>query len=137
MHGWGKDAVTRGKPWSVDDERKLRQLVVEGKSVETICVVMDKTHDAVVQKMFDLRLTTLKEKKNFGAKKEIFSSSELVGPAELPNVEETLNITAAALLKSREAGLCKEEVRRLESVVRLARAYKEMYADYVNYRGIE
>jgi len=130
--------VTKGNPWDIDEERQLRQLVEEGKTVESICKIMVKTHDAVAQKLFDLKLKTVKEEKTtVSGKKTIFSSSKLALPANMPNVEETLQILAAALLKSAEAGLTKDEVQRLQVVATLAKTYKDAFAEYLDYRGIE
>jgi len=130
--------MTKGKPWDINEERKLRQLVEEGKTVDAICKIMVKTRDAVTQKMFDLKLKCLKEEKTgISGKKTIFSSSQLPIPEDLPNVEETLLILAAALLKSAEAGLSKDEVARLQVVANLAKTYKDAFAEYLDYRGIE
>ena len=128
----------KGKPWDISEERQLRQLVEEGKSVDAICKIMVKTRDSVTQKMFDLKLKCLKEEKTgISEKKTIFFSSQLSIPADLPNVEETLQILAAALLKSAEAGLSKDEVARLQVVANLAKTYKDAFAEYLDYRGIE
>lgn len=130
--------MTKGKPWDIEEIRQLHQLVEEGKSVDEICKVMVKTRDAVTQKMFDLKLKAVKEeKRRVSGKKTIFSSSQLALPADLPNVEETLQILGAALLKSAEAGLSKEEVGRLQVVATLAKTYKDAFAEYLDYRGIE
>ena len=130
--------MVKGKPWDIKEERQLRQLVEEGKSVDAICKIMVKTRDAVAQKMFDLKLKAVKEKKTaVSGKKTIFSSSKLNLPDDLPNVEETLQILGAALLKSAEAGLSKEEVGRLQVVATLAKTYKDAFAEYLDYRGIE
>ena len=58
-------------------------------------------------------------------------------PAELPSVEETLKKLAGALEAASAPGLSKVEVQRLQVVATLARAYKEILADYINYREIE
>lgn len=130
--------MTKGRPWDIEEERQLRQLVDEGKTVEAICKIMVKTHDAVAQKLFDLKLKTVKEEKTaVSGKKTIFSSSKLNLPADLPNVEQTLQILGAALLKSAEAGLIKDEVGRLQVVATLAKTYKDAFAEYLDYRGIE
>lgn len=62
---------------------------------------------------------------------------ELPLPKELPSVEETLRKLAGALEAASELGLSKTEVQRLQVVATLARAYKEILADYINYREIE
>jgi len=130
--------MTKGKPWDIEEIRVLQRLVEEGKSVDDICKLMVKSRDAVVQKMFDLKLKVVKEeKRRVSGKKTVFSSSQLSLPENLPNVEETLQILAAALLKSAEAGLSKEEGGRLQVVATLAKTYKDAFAEYLDYRGIE
>ncbi len=126
--------MTKGRPWDIDEERRLRQLVEDGKSVEEISRLMVKTQDAIKQKMFDLKL---KEKRVGASRKAVFSSSKLELPDDLPTVEETLKILAAALRKGAEAGLDKDEVQRLQVVATLAKTYKEIFADYLDYRGLE
>ncbi len=126
--------MTKGRPWDIDEERQLRQLVEDGKNVEEISRLMVKTQDAIKQKMFDLKL---KEKRVGASRKAVFSSSKLELPDDLPTVEETLKILAAALRKGAEAGLDKDEVQRLQVVATLAKTYKEIFADYLDYRGLE
>jgi len=58
-------------------------------------------------------------------------------PAELPSVEEALKKLAGAIQASSEQRLSKVEVQRLQVVATLARAYKDILADYLDYRGIE
>jgi hypothetical protein len=130
----------KGKPWDFDEERQLRQLVEEGKTVDEISHVMVKTREAVRQKAFNLGLDlkcAKEQQQRVSGKKTCFCSSQLRIPADLPNVEETLQILAAALLKSAEAGLSKDEVARLQVVANLAKTYKDAFADYLDYRGIE
>ncbi len=130
--------MTKGKPWDIDEERQLRQLVEDGKNKEEISRIMVRTQDSIRQKMADLNLKFLKEERRLiSGKKTCFSSSTLIIPEDLPNVEKTLKILAAALLKSAQAGLSKEEVNRLQVVANLAKTYKEAFADYLDYRGIE
>ena len=64
-------------------------------------------------------------------------TSSLNIPKELPTIEEALKILASALKASTQAGLDKVEVQRLQTVATLARTYKDFFADYVDYRGIE
>jgi hypothetical protein len=46
----------RGKPWSIDDERLLRQLVEEGRGIDGISQVMGKTRTAIKGKLNNLGL---------------------------------------------------------------------------------
>jgi hypothetical protein len=126
--------MTKGKPWDISEIRQLKELVEEGKAIEEISRIMVKTEEAIRQKMFDLKL---KEEKHSSRRKSCFSSSKLDLPDDLPTVEETLQILAAALRKGAEAGLDKDEVQRLQVVATLAKTYKEIFADYLDYRGLE
>jgi type III secretory pathway component EscV len=58
-------------------------------------------------------------------------------PKELPSVEETLKKLAAALETACTPGLDRVEVQRLQVVATLSKTYKELLADYLNYREIE
>jgi hypothetical protein len=81
--------VPKGKPWTLEDEKRLRQLVQEGKPINVIVEVLHKTEDAAYHKCKRLGLP-LEE----GAKGYTPSSIKL--PKELPIVEETLRILAGA-----------------------------------------
>jgi hypothetical protein len=89
----------KGKPWPNEDEKKLRTWVEMGIGIETIVFSFKGkyTKDASVQKMFDLKLKMSREEKiEISRKKTIFSSSKLDLPADLPTVEEALQILAGA-----------------------------------------
>lgn len=131
--------LVRGKSWSVDEERLLRRLVEEGKSLAAISAAMGKSREAVRQKKFNLGLSKpLEEQRTRLTEKNVpFSSSRLEPPSELPNVEESLKILASAMLKITEPGLSKEEVQRLHVAADLASKYKDAYAECMHYREIE
>jgi hypothetical protein len=46
----------RGKPWLIDEERRLRQLVEEGCVIDKISQVMGKTRVSVKAKLYNLGL---------------------------------------------------------------------------------
>jgi hypothetical protein len=129
--------LVRGKCWSVDEERLLRRLVEEGKSLGEIAAVMGKSREAVRQKKFNLGLWGRVEEQRTRLSKSSFVSSRLEAPPELPNVEESVKILASAMLKSVEPGLGSEEIRRLQVVADLATRYRQAYAEYMDYRGVE
>jgi hypothetical protein len=58
-------------------------------------------------------------------------------PRQLPSIEETLKILAGALKESTQPGLDRLEVQRIQATATLAKTYKEILTDYINYRGIE
>lgn len=128
--------MTKGKPWDINEERQLRQLVEEGKTVDAICKIMVKTRDAVAQKMFDLKLKCLKEEKMVCGR-TVFSSTSLTLPEDLPNIEEVLKVISAAVKALDSPGLDKTEVLRLDRIISGMKVYKDIFADYLDYRGIE
>ena len=58
-------------------------------------------------------------------------------PEELPSVEEALKKLSAALTALETPGLDKSEVMRLRAIIQGAKVYKELLADYMDYRGLE
>ncbi len=48
--------MTKGKPWSPEHEKQLRELVRAGKSIKTISEALGKTETAIRQKMIKLEL---------------------------------------------------------------------------------
>ncbi len=57
-------------------------------------------------------------------------------PEELPSVEETLIKLSVALAVLEKPGL-EKSIMRLRNMVLGVKVYKELLADYVNYRGLE
>jgi hypothetical protein len=124
----------KGKPWSVEDEKKLIDWVTSGVSVEALVFSFDGqyTKDAIYKKMDRLGLEVVDEEK-----KNISTTTSLELPEELPSVEETLLKLSAALKALEKQGLEKNEVLRLRGIIAGAKVYKELLADYMNYRGLE
>jgi len=123
--------MTKGKPWTTEEEEQLKILLQQEKSYGVIAKVLGKSKNAVYQKCVDVGLKS-KEEEFRG-----YTSSSLKLPSELPSVEEALKILAAALQESTKKGLDKVEVQRLQVVATLSRTYKDLLADYIDYRGIE
>jgi hypothetical protein len=126
----------KGKPWSAEDEKKLKDWVTSGVSVEALVFSFDGqyTKDAIYKKMERLGLEVVDEEKKNNS---TTTSLELELPAELPSVEETLLKLSAALKALEKPGLEKNEVLRLRGIIAGAKVYKELLADYMNYRGLE
>jgi len=121
----------KGKPWTGEEEKKLRELINKGASAEAIAGNLGKSKNAVYQKCLDLGLK-LKEEAI-----PTHTSSSLKLPKDLPSLEETLRILAAALETSKQSGLDRVEVQRLQVTANLAKTYEELLDSYVQYRKIE
>ena len=58
-------------------------------------------------------------------------------PEDLPSIEEQLKVLSAALKTLEQPMLEHSETLRLRSIISGVKIYKELFADYVNYRGLE
>jgi DNA repair ATPase RecN len=124
--------MPKGKPWTADEEKLLKQLTDAGEPLHVIAARFNKSQEAIVNKARRLGLEVV-----VGARGADPTTTEINLPKELPSVEEALKILAATLQKAAEPGLSKVEVQRLQAIATIARTYKELIADYINYREIE
>jgi hypothetical protein len=125
--------LTKGKSWSVEDERRLRALVAENKSINEILETMGKSRNSIKSKISVLGLKTQKN--------PVMPSTGVSLPLELqdelPSIEEKLKVHDAAERALMQPGLSRTEISRLNSIMDGARAYEKMFANFVNYRRIE
>ena len=121
----------KGKPWTFEEEAKLKQLVDSSESLEVIAAKLGKSRGAVREKAKRLGLEVVV------GKRRQKTTTSLALPKELPSVEEALKMLAGALTAAVKSGLNRVEVQRLQVVATLARTYKELLADYIHYREIE
>jgi hypothetical protein len=131
--------MTKGKPWDLDEERQLRQLVDEGKSIDEICKLMVKTRDSVVSKVYNVGLSfhQKEEEEDIHPQKSRQLSSSFRIPQELPSVEDALRTLTAALKALEEPGIDYAEIQRLRSLIAGVKIYKQIFADYLNYCELE
>ena len=148
----------RGKPWSIDEERHLRQLVEEGKGFSDISQVMGKSRVSVKNKLYNLGLSlkdnpqlqipiTVSSPSSLSSKvpipdpvpcaapvseNEVALEMKAIGP--LPSVEEKLRVLDAALVALERPGLRAAEVSRLHNIIQGVKVYQQLFADFVNYR---
>ena len=91
--------MTKGKPWEINEERQLQQLVDESKNIDEICKLMVKTRDSALSKIYNLGSKIQQKEKEEDKRPhtpQLLSSSFQL-PAELPSVKEALKKLAAAL----------------------------------------
>ena len=126
----------RGKPWTVEEENRLQQLLKAGKSVRVIAKILGKTRDCVHMKIARLGVEVVVEEKNVQSTTTT-TAAELVLPEELPSFEEALKILAAAMNALKTPGLGKLEILRLRGLIQAAMAYQVKVAEFIDYCGIE
>jgi hypothetical protein len=125
----------KGKPWTIDEEKQLKELIEAKTPIDVIAVKLNRQPDAVMIKCKRLKLKLeVVVAKSYTT---TTTTTSLVLPKELLSVEEALKILAGALKASCKSGLDKVEVQRLQVVATLARTYKDILADYMDYRGLE
>ena len=119
--------MTKGVPWTFEAEAQLKKMVNANTPVDVIAQTLRRTPTAILVKCQRLGILAT----------GYATTSSLPLPAELPSVEEALKKLAGALEAASAPGLSKVEVQRLQVIGVLARAYKDILADYLDYRGIE
>jgi len=120
----------KGKPWTVQEERQLKELVEAETSIDIIAAKLERKPDAILIKCRRLKLEVV-------VARGYTTTTSIKMPKELPSVEEALKMLAGALRAACKPGLDKVEVQRLQVVATLARTYEGILARYVNYCGIE
>jgi hypothetical protein len=128
--------LVKGKPWDFEDEKKLTSWFRSGTvDLRVLAFSFDGKYseEGIRQKLIKLGL--LKEQQQ--SKNLCCCSSKLELPEELPSVEETLKTLAASLESLQTFGLEKSDILRLRTIIGGAKVYKELLADYINYRGLE
>jgi len=126
----------KGKPWTVEEEKQLRDLVKAGKTVDELAAELKKSPGAIKKKLRRLGLEVVvpNEKKIRGT---TTTSFRLVVPDDLPSVEYQLRKLAGAIDALEKGDLNKVDVMRLGRLIAGVDKYKELYAAYVEYREIE
>ncbi len=157
----------RGKPWSIEEERLLRQLIEEGKSIDGISQVMGKTRISIKGKLYNLGLnlkvvattdlqnsvaaaaatTSLVPIVDSAAVVESASvaNPDLVEEVEadlkikrpLPSIEEKMRELDDASKALHHKGLSPTEIKRLSKIIDAAKVYNQLFEKYAHYRDFE
>lgn len=119
----------KGKPWTVEEEQKLRELVKSGATVEKIASALGKSVDAIKHKINRLGLEVVVPV-NFSET----TTSKLDKNGELQSVEEALKLLNGALNALAEGGLDKTEIMRFRTIIQGTRIYMALLGEYIIYR---
>lgn len=155
----------RGKSWPVEEERQLRDLIGKGVSIDEIAQIMGKTRLSIRGKMNNLRLTvvvaatpqdtasttrTTTTLANIHSDVPPDSPAVAEGPSQvdtvapqpksngaLPTIEEQLHVLNAAIVALQRPGISRVEVTRQNKIIDGVKVYNDLFAKFVNYRGLE
>lgn len=101
--------MTKGTPWTIEEETQLNELLKANTPLEVIAAKLGRQPGAVLMKCQRLGL----EIKNNSS---TFDALPLPLPEELPSVEEALIMLAGALKAAAAPGLSKADVHRLQVI---------------------
>ena len=122
----------KGKPWTVEEEKQLQDMLRSDKSVRVIAKAMGKTRDCIRKKIARLGLEVVVHSES-----QRTTTTSLQLPSDLPSIEEELKKLSAALTALETPGLEQAETLRLRSIIQGVKIYKELFEDFVDYRGFE
>jgi len=111
--------MPKGKPWSRQDEKRLRKMVEAGASLQDLTKAFNRKKDAIRKKLSRLGLKVVVHTKS---RKPRTTTSEIV-PKGLLTHEKVLRVLAGAIEKAKEQGLDKFEIMRLKVLVDAAKTY--------------
>jgi len=118
--------MPKGKPWTVEEEKQLREMVQAGKRVNEIAAFFGKSRGSISQKL-----------KRLGLEVVVPQIPLTTTSDDLPSIKEVLEKLNDALTALETVGLDQNETLRLRSIIQGVKTYKELFADYVNYRALE
>jgi phage portal protein BeeE len=116
----------RGKPWSVEEEKQLREMVQEHKRLSEIAGFFGKSPESIKQKISRLKLVVV-----------VRQIQGTTTSNKLPSVEKALQKLNNALVSLETPGLDQAETLRLRSIIQGRKMYIEKFAEYLNYRELE
>jgi len=116
----------KGKPWTVDEEKQLREMVQASKRISEIAAFFGKSQGSIKKKM-----------KRLGLEVVVLQIQRTTTSKDLPSIEDVLKMLHEALVALKTEGLDQSETLRLRSIIQGVKTYKELFADYVNYRALE
>jgi hypothetical protein len=127
--------MPKGKPWTKEQEDKLKALAKSGSSYVDMARELKKSKGAIKAKLqrMDLEVVVMTDEKRVVTT----TSFDLPVPEDLPSIEMQLRVLAGAIEKLQKDDLSKTDVMRLGRLIAGIGKYKELFADYVGYREIE
>ncbi len=116
----------KGQPWTVQEEKQLREMVQAKRKLNEIATFFGKSPESVKKKMNRLNLEVV-----------VLQIPKTTTSNDLPSVEEALQKLNDALVSLETPGLDHAETLRLRSIIQGRKLYIEKFADFLNYQELE
>jgi len=116
----------KGQPWSVEEEKQLRQMLQEHRRLKEIAAFFGKSPESVKKKINRLNLKVV-----------VLQFPKTTTSNDLPSVEKALQKLNDALVLLETPGLDHAETLRLRSIIQGRKLYIEKFADFLNYQELE
>jgi hypothetical protein len=116
----------KGQPWTVEEEKQLREMVQEHKRLNEIAAFFGKSPESVKKKINRLNLKVV-----------VLQIPKTTTSNVLPSVEKALQKLNDALVSLETPGLDHAETLRLRSIIQGRKLYIEKFADFLNYQELE
>lgn len=124
----------RGKSWTPDEEKKLREMVLAHSPLGVIVGSLGKTKESIRCKMARMGLVDNNQPK---LRRSLSTKLSPSLSEVLPSVEAALKKIDAALVLLETPGLDQAETLRLRSIIQGRKTYIEKFAEFLNYRELE
>jgi hypothetical protein len=116
----------KGQPWTVEEEKRLRQMLQEHRRLKEIAAFFGKSPESIKKKINRLGLVVV-----------VQQIPKMTTTNNLPSVEKALQKLNDALVSLETPGLDHAETLRLRSIVQGRKLYIEKFADFLNYQELE
>jgi len=125
--------MPKGKPWSRKNEKRLREMVEAGASLQDMAKAFKRKPDAIRKKVSRIGLKVVVHKKS---RKPRTTTSKIV-PRGLLTHKKVLEVLVGAIKKATEPGLDKLEIMRLKVLVDAAKTYDSVLEKFEGWVQIE
>jgi hypothetical protein len=116
----------KGQPWTVEEEKQLRQMLQEHSRLKEIAVFFGKSPESIKKKINRL-----------GLKLTVDQIPLVATPSILPSVEKALQKLNDALVLLETPGLEHSETLRLRNIIQGRKLYIEKFSDFLDYSELE
>jgi len=128
--------MPKGKPWSREQEQRLREMVEKGADVADMAREFNLKPDAIRKKLDRLGLKVVVQKKLQKSRTTTSTTLTLL-PKDIITHEQALRILAGALDVLKQTGLEKLDLQRLRILVDAVQAYDSVLEKFERWVEIE